>query len=66
MYTAALSISSGLACLVQSWALSCVFAIYVVLILLLIPSEEAGLRRAYGAPYVAYERDARKLIPFVY
>jgi protein-S-isoprenylcysteine O-methyltransferase Ste14 len=66
MYTAALSISFGLACLIQSWALSGVFAIYLALILLLIPLEEDGLRNAYGAPYVTYQHAARKLIPFVY
>jgi protein-S-isoprenylcysteine O-methyltransferase Ste14 len=66
MYTAALSISLGLACLIQSWAFFCVFCIYLVLILLLIPAEEAGLRKAYGKQYVDYRQEARKLIPFVY
>lgn len=66
MYAAALSISLGLACLIQSWALVCVFCIYLVLILSLIPAEEEGLRKAYGEPYVAYEQEARRLIPFVY
>jgi len=66
MYTAALSISLGLACLIQSWGAICVFCIYLGLILLLIPTEEAGLRRAYGDQYSAYERKTRKLIPFIY
>lgn len=66
MYTAALSISLGLACLIQSWALFGVFGIYLVLILVLIPVEEDGLRKAYGEPYVAYRQSARSLIPFVY
>ncbi len=66
MYTAALSISLGLACLIQSWAISCVFCIYLVLIFLLIPVEEDGLRKAYGELYVAYRQKAKKLIPFVY
>lgn len=66
MYTAALSISLGLACLIQSWALLCVFGIYLVLIFLLIPVEEAGLLNAYGEQYRAYRQTARKLIPFVY
>jgi protein-S-isoprenylcysteine O-methyltransferase len=65
MYTAALSISIGLACLIQSWAFFCVFCIYLVLILLLIPMEEDGLRKAYGGQYVVYQQKARKLIPFV-
>jgi protein-S-isoprenylcysteine O-methyltransferase Ste14 len=66
MYTAALSISLGLACLIQSWAFFCVFCIYLVLIFLLIPMEEDGLRKAYGEQYVAYQQKSRKLIPFVY
>ena len=66
MYTAALSISLGLACLIQSAAFFCVFFIYLVLILPLIPMEEDGLRKAYGGQYVAYRQKARKLIPFIY
>jgi protein-S-isoprenylcysteine O-methyltransferase Ste14 len=66
MYTAALSISLGLAFLIQSWCFACVFCIYLALILLLIPLEEESLRRAYGDQYAAYERRTRKLIPFAY
>ncbi len=66
MYAAALSIALGLACLIQSGAALSVFCIYLVLIGLLIPVEEAGLRRAYGDAYVAYRRKSSKLIPFVY
>ncbi|HYK90400.1 MAG TPA: methyltransferase [Acidobacteriota bacterium] len=66
MYSAASSISSGLACLTQSIAFFSVFCIYVVLILLLIPLEEKGLREAYGKEYVAYQQSAAKLLPFIY
>ncbi len=66
MYTAALGISFGLVCLIQSWAFFCVFCIYLVLIFLLIPVEEDGLRKAYGEQYVSYQQKTRKLIPFVY
>ena len=66
MYTAALSISLGLACLIQSGAFFCVLCIYLVLIFPLIPMEEAGLRKAYGEQYVAYEQKTRKLVPFAY
>jgi protein-S-isoprenylcysteine O-methyltransferase Ste14 len=66
MYTAALSISLGLACLTQSWGFFCVFCIYLVLIFLLVPMEENGLQKAYGDKYIAYQRKSRKLIPFVY
>jgi protein-S-isoprenylcysteine O-methyltransferase Ste14 len=66
MYTAALSISLGLACLIQSWAFFCVFCIYLALIFPLIPVEEDGLRKAYGEKYGTYQQKTRKLIPFVY
>jgi protein-S-isoprenylcysteine O-methyltransferase Ste14 len=66
MYTAALSISLGLASLIQSWAFFCVFCIYLVLILPLILMEEDGLRKAYGENYATYQHKTRKLIPFVY
>jgi protein-S-isoprenylcysteine O-methyltransferase len=66
MYTAALSISLGLACLIQSWAFLSVFCVYLVLIFLLIPMEEDKLHQAYGEQYGAYQQTAKKLIPFVY
>ncbi len=66
MYTAALAISLGLACLIQSGAFFGVFCIYLVLILLMIPMEDDGLRKAYGEQYVTYQQKARRLIPFVY
>jgi protein-S-isoprenylcysteine O-methyltransferase Ste14 len=66
MYTAALSIALGLACLIQSWAFFCVFCVYLGLIIPLIAEEEAGLQKAYGERYAEYVRKTRKLIPFVY
>lgn len=66
MYTAALCISLGLACLVQSLICLAVHGLYLVLILGLIPIEEQGLRRAYGEGYAAYKKDVRALVPFVY
>jgi len=66
MYTSALSISMGLACLIQSWAFFCVFFIYLVLILLLIPMEEEKLRKAYGEQYIVYQHKAGKIIPFIH
>ena len=66
MYTAALSISLGLAVMTQSWALCGVFGIYLITILHLIPLEEEGLRQAYEKHYVPYQQQVRKLVPFVY
>jgi len=66
MYTAALSISLGLACLIQAWVFLGVFYIYLVLIFLLIPAEEKELQKAYGEQYGAYQQKTRELIPFVY
>jgi protein-S-isoprenylcysteine O-methyltransferase Ste14 len=66
MYAAALSIALGLACLIQSWALFCVFGVYLVLILALIPMEEEGLRYAYGQRYAAYRQATGSLIPLIY
>ena len=66
MYSAALSISLGLACLVQSLVFFAVFCLYLVLILLLVPKEEAGLRQAYGSSYLVYKQKTNKLVPFIY
>jgi protein-S-isoprenylcysteine O-methyltransferase Ste14 len=66
MYTAVLTISFGLTCLLQSGAFLCVFCVYLVLILLLIPLEEEGLRKSYGKQFLTYRQKTRKLIPLLY
>lgn len=66
MYAAALSIALGLAGLTQSGALLGVFGTYLVLILLLIPREEAGLLQAYDVYALSYRHTVKRLIPFVY
>jgi protein-S-isoprenylcysteine O-methyltransferase Ste14 len=66
MYAAVLSISFGLAWRTQSLIGLAVFGIYLVLIHLLIPIEEARLLSAYGEGYAAYQRDTRRIVPFVY
>ena len=66
MYTAALSISLGLACAVQSWIFFCVFCIYLVLLLFLIPMEEEELQKAYGSEYRTYQHKAGMLMPFIH
>ena len=66
MYTAALSISLGLACLIQSWGFFIVFCVYLVLILLLIPTEEEKLQKAYGERYIVYQHKTGKIVPFIH
>ncbi len=66
MYTAALCISFGLACLIQSLAFLAVFCIYVLLIILLIRVEEAGLRRSYSEQYAAYQQKVKRIVPLFY
>jgi protein-S-isoprenylcysteine O-methyltransferase Ste14 len=66
MYSAALSISLGMAFLIQSGAFIGVFFIYLVLITPLIVMEEKALRGAYGDQYRVYQQKTRKLIPYIY
>jgi protein-S-isoprenylcysteine O-methyltransferase len=66
MYSAALSISLGLACLIQSWVLFGVFCIYLVLLAPLISTEENELRKAYPEQYGTYQQKTRCLIPFIF
>ena len=66
MYAAATAIAFGLATLLQSGAVACVFGIYVVLILMLIPLEERGLQGAYGPRWDDYRGRTKRLVPFVY
>ena len=66
MYAAALCMSLGLAGLLQSLACLALFALYLVLIVSLLPIEEERLRRAYREQYVAYQREVRRLIPLVF
>jgi len=66
MYTAALSIALGLACLIQSWACVVIFCLYLGLIVMLIPVEEAALEKVYGSQYDTYQHKTRRLIPLVY
>jgi protein-S-isoprenylcysteine O-methyltransferase Ste14 len=63
MYLAALCISLGLACVIQSLAYLAVFIIYLALILSLIPHEEKRLRDAYGESYAAYREKVNALVP---
>jgi protein-S-isoprenylcysteine O-methyltransferase Ste14 len=66
MYTGALGISLGLACLTQSVAFLAVFFIYLAMIIPLIALEEKGLRNAFGERYDTYRQKVKKLVPFIY
>jgi protein-S-isoprenylcysteine O-methyltransferase Ste14 len=66
MYTAALCIALGLACLTQSLAYAAVFVVYVALIAALIPGEEEALRRTYGESYLRYQREVRRVVPLLF
>lgn len=65
MYASALAISLGLAGLVQSAICLAVFAVYMVIVALLVPAEEQALAKAYGEPYQAYRRQTKSLIPWL-
>jgi protein-S-isoprenylcysteine O-methyltransferase Ste14 len=66
MYTAALCIAFGLVCMTGSLACLGAFILYLVLILRLIPVEEASLERAYGEQYARYQQNVSRLIPGVF
>lgn len=66
MYTAALCIAFGLACLIGSLGCSAAFVIYLLLILRLLPFEEERLLHAYGDHYATYQQNVKKLVPFLF
>jgi protein-S-isoprenylcysteine O-methyltransferase Ste14 len=66
MYSAVLIIALGLALLTQSMLVFLVFCVYVVLIVRLIPIEESELPSAYRERYAAYQKNIKRLIPYVY
>lgn len=66
MYTAALCIAFGLACVTQSLICLSAFMVYLVLILLLIPVEEVSLERAYGEQFAGYRQKVKKLVPLLF
>jgi protein-S-isoprenylcysteine O-methyltransferase Ste14 len=66
MYLAALCISLGLACLIQSIAYFTIFCIYLILMIFLIPIEETKLLAAYGKEYSDYQKRVKILIPGFY
>lgn len=65
MYASVLSISLGLAFLIQSGSALLVFVLYVGVISFLVPIEEEGLREVYGESYAAYLKKTGRVIPFI-
>jgi protein-S-isoprenylcysteine O-methyltransferase Ste14 len=66
MYAAALSISLGLALTLQSLVLLAVFGIYLGLILSIIPFEETRLLQVYREQYPLYQKQVKKLVPYLF
>ena len=56
----------GIGCDGPVAGLLCLFVIYLVLILLSIPQEEEGLRKAYSPGYLAYQQKVKKLVPYLF
>jgi|GEM_PF-2190592 len=61
-----LSMTLGLALMVQSLFVMALFIIYLILVLRVISIEENQLSETYGEEYRSYCRKVRRLIPFIY
>jgi protein-S-isoprenylcysteine O-methyltransferase Ste14 len=61
-----LSVTLGLALVVQSLFVMALFIIYLILVLRVISIEENQLSEAFGEEYRDYCRKVRRLVPFVY
>lgn len=58
--------SLGLAIIVQSLSIFVLFTLLIVLIIRVIPIEEALLVKTYGEEYKDYQKKVKKIFPFVY
>lgn len=58
--------SLGLAIIVQSLSIFVLFTLLIVLIIRVIPIEEALLVKTYGEEYKDYQKKVKKILPFVY
>lgn len=66
MYAALVCFNLGLTLLIQSAVLLLLFLTLLVVIVRLVPVEDAQLERAYGEKYVAYRQKVKALIPGVF
>ena len=61
-----LSVTLGLALVVQSLFVIALFIIYLMLVLCMLSIEENQLFEAFGEEYRSYSQKVRRLVPFVY
>jgi len=61
-----LSVTLGLALVVQSLFVMALFIIYLILVLCVLSIEENHLSEAYGEEYLSYSQKVRRLVPFLY
>ena len=61
-----LSVTLGLALVVQSLFVIVVFIIYLVLVLRMLSIEENHLSEAFAEGYRSYSQKVRRLVPFIY
>ena len=61
-----LSVTLGLALVVQSFFVMALFIIYLILVLRVISIEENQLSEAFGEEYRSYSQKVKRLVPFIY
>jgi protein-S-isoprenylcysteine O-methyltransferase Ste14 len=61
-----LSVTLGLALVVQSLFVIALFIIYLILVLRVLSVEENQLSEAFGEEYRSYSQKVRRLVPFIY
>jgi len=61
-----LSVTLGLALVVQSLFVVALFVIYLILVLRVISIEENQLSKTFGEEYRSYSQKVRRLVPFIY
>ena len=61
-----LSVTLGLALMVQSLFVIALFIIYLILVLRVLSIEETQLSEAFGEEYRSYCQKVRRLVPFIY
>jgi len=61
-----LSVTLGLALMVQSLFVMALFIIYLILVLRVLSIEEAQLSEAFGEEFRSYSQKVRRLVPFIY